>query len=324
MPRAFLWKLATLCAFVAMGFGAPVIAQETADQVDEEAMEPTPELEDANLSPTPAGDTTEPLEDEIAHLQSDLATCDSVRGQLFESLTDLQLEARSALTACNETSQQEISALSDQLSSCRADVTLNRRTNIELNDRLEACEAASAIIDPQTVIDLEAARAEIARLTEEAAEAQELNAVLMAEIDGLEEENRGMSVLSEDQSGEIELLSTENASLQAEVDQLTQRLEELGFNLVPTFSYYRGDAYAAALRGSDLIDQVELGSLISVSDCAEALAWMFDLSGNDVPFTDGIWALDGEDLRICRLSPEGQLDLDRPGATDEAQVVFFQ
>lgn len=324
MPKASLWKSATLCAFFAMGFGVPAIAQETADQVDEQAPEPPPEPEDVNPPLMPAGDTIGPLEDEIARLQSDLVTCNSVRGQLFESLTDLWSEARGAMTACNETSQQEISALSEQLRSYRADETLNRRTNIELKDRLEACEAASAIVDPRTAAELEAARAEIARLKEEAVAAQEQNAVLMAKIDGLAEENGTVNVLSQELSRENESLSKENANLQAKVDQLAQRLEELGFNLVPTFSYYRGDAFEAALRWSDLNDQVELDSLISVSDCDEALAWMFDLSGDDEPYVYGIWALDGEDLRICRLSPEGQLDLDRPGVTDEAQVVFFQ
>lgn len=292
MHKIDVWKCAVLSALLSFGSVEYARAQQ-ADAVTDDPDATDVGQQDPESDPATQGDLQP---GEVAQLRADLEACTAERGQLVGSLADLQTEARTALTKCEQDAAQQITALSDDLQACEDNEVLNRRTNIEMNDQLETCRNAPPDIDPQVLADRETAEAEIERLT--------------AENDAVRAENGN--------------LAEDVQALKGEVDQVSRRLEELGFSVVPGFSYYEDDAYESALRGSDLIDLIDLDALPDVSRCEGALAWMFQLTGDEAPYTDGIWALDGEDLRICRLSTDGMVELERPGATDEAQIVFFR
>ena len=98
-----------------------------------------------------------------------LAACQADRAALADYATGLATRLQTADQTCVDRIAAEVTPRDTAITLCQAEVDQHQRTNITLNDRLLACEAAPKT-DPADLAalqdQLDAAQAEIARLTE--------------------------------------------------------------------------------------------------------------------------------------------------------------
>lgn len=219
--------------------------------------------------------------------------CIPDRDQLSEALVQLQQKGRSLLTACETYAATSIRNLEEQLMMCNQNNLLNQRTNIGLNDALEACRTAPSPEDTVSSEALEMAETEIEALRNK------------------------LSALGDYSEGVLTKL--ENA--EASVAQLEARLEELNINLVPEFSYFGSDPFEGFARAADISSLVGPDERIEASQCTDAIAWLSTQTGSDRPLRLVLWVVQEGEVALCKDGSEGPT---KPTPTDEAHLVLFQ
>lgn len=277
---------------------APAIAQSNV------AADPIAPLEDT-LQHT-GNETTEPPTDDIdedsAEQPVEVATpsalhqCKADKSQLVGTLVQLQQESRGLLAACETTASTSILSLEEQLTVCTENERLNRRTNIGLNDALEACRSAPPPIGTASSKALEQAETQIEALRHR-----------LAALD--------------DYAGNVQ---TELDTAEATVAQLQARLEELGANLVPEFSYFGADPFEGFVRASDIVSLVGSDGTITTDQCAGAMDWLIAQSGDDRYLRPVLWVVQGGELALCKKGVDSAVSIENPSPTDEAHLVLFR
>lgn len=224
-----------------------------------------------------------------------LDRCFAEKDQLVSLVTSLQRDGKLALSTCETESTKAISGLQDQINACTADETLSLRTNIDLNDQLEACSSA---LETDTVSseELKVARAQITALHEQVSQLSDYSSELEADL----------------------------GIVRATVTQLETRLDELGANLVPEFSYFGADLYESFVRAADIKTLVGPDDVLTAEQCSDALDWLIGMTGEDRALRKVLWVVSQGEFVSCSREPNGDETLKNPTTTDEAHLVRFQ